>query len=167
MQSLQTASIIHTHTQAQIYTFSHASPPFSFSRPHPLFLLFNTRTHAQINTHTLTHSLTATMIPAHGTDAQFAWTLENKVSLAKPENKYVACNFGPILPKAKTGVFIFFFPAATMMTRSVSFCDKALHDQSPARLFWKGLRHCFYLELAPAIIYITQHGTITHSASVF
>lgn len=163
MQSLQTTSIIHTHTHAQIYTFSHASPPFSFSRPHPLFLLFNTRTHAQINTHT--HSQPQWFQPMAPTlslpDLQrtrYPWpSLNTNMWHATP---------APFLQKPKLA-FSFFLPAASLMTRSVSFCDKALHDQSSARLFWKGLRHCFYLELSPAIIYITQHGTITHSASVF
>lgn len=152
------------HTQAQIYTFSHASPSFFFFffwRPHPLFLFFRTHkwyAHPHINTHT------ATMIPAHGTDAQFVWFSRKQGNLGQAWIK-ICHNCSPVLTRAKAGVlcpwqFPLWLPPAvcrSMKTRPGTLCDKALHNQSSPHMSCKGKRQCFYLELAPAITYITPH----------
>lgn len=75
----QTASVIHTHTQAQIYTFLHASPSCFFSDTHihnfPFFTL------ARINAHRHTH----TIVPGRGFKPGLSDLLKNKVALAKPD----------------------------------------------------------------------------------
>lgn len=122
----QTASIIHTHTQAQIYTFSHANLFFFFSwRPHPLFLFFHTGTHkcTQAHTHTQINTLPATRIPAHDTDAQFVWSSRKQGSLGQARLKICHMQLRPHSYKSQSRRFM---PAIQFLT---------------ARVWWQGQSH--------------------------
>lgn len=145
----------HAHTGPNFHTPLFFSP-FFFWRPHPLFLFF----FAQEN--------------LHCTDTQFVWFSRNTVALAMLKQKHIET--APSHPFKELNLLVYVldvssFDCQGLMTRPVTMWqNKALHNQSPAHILWKGKGHWFYLELAPALIYckyITQHGTITHCQMCF
>lgn len=69
------SSVIHTHTQPQIYTFSHANLSFFSLTPTSTIFFFHACMHKCAHTQINTQTLIATVIPAHGTDTQFVWSL--------------------------------------------------------------------------------------------